>query len=51
LDGFTFRRGKVFDRTVLRVDVAEEASRAEQAIRNQVLGTLKRIAENEASPT
>jgi NAD+ synthase len=42
LVGFGFRGGKVFDRTVLRIDVAEEASRAERSIREQVLGTLKR---------
>jgi NAD+ synthase len=42
LDGFGFPGGRVFDRTVLRIDVAAEASRAERAIREQVLGTLKR---------
>jgi NAD+ synthase len=42
LFGFGFPGGKVFDRTVLRIDVAAEASRSERAIREQVLGTLKR---------
>ncbi len=32
----------MFDRTVLRIDSVAVASRAEQAIREQVLGTLKR---------